>query len=73
MPKHPKKRVPDATPLALTGWNQIAAFSGEPTSEMQRWCVGGNAVRRQENSRLVSYCGKTLRIHNRLSKHLCGD
>jgi len=51
MPKHPKKRAPDATPLALTGWNQSAAFSGEPTSEMQRWCVGGNAVRRQGTRR----------------------
>ena|SRR5271166_6902495 len=34
-------------PNALTGWNQIAASLGEPTSVVQRWASEGMPVRRQ--------------------------
>jgi hypothetical protein len=39
-------------PGALTGWQQIAAFLGEPTSVVQRWAAEGMPVRRE--GRLVS-------------------
>lgn len=48
MAKRPKKpAVPKAGPAALTGWQQIASFLGEPTSVVQRWAAQGMPVRRQ--------------------------
>ena len=35
------------TPDELKGWQQIAAFLGEPTSVVQRWASKGMPVRRQ--------------------------
>jgi hypothetical protein len=34
-------------PDELKGWQQIAAFLGEPTSVVQRWASEGMPVRRQ--------------------------
>jgi hypothetical protein len=48
MPKRAKKREARKTePQPLTGWSQIAAFLGEPTSVVQRWASEGMPVRRQ--------------------------
>jgi hypothetical protein len=48
MPKPAKKKESTNTaPKTLTGWNQIAAFLGEPTSVVQRWASEGMPVRRQ--------------------------
>ena len=45
--KRAKKRVSETEPQALTGWSQIAAFLGEPTSVVQRWASDGMPLRRQ--------------------------
>jgi len=43
-----KKRGATKTPPeTLKGWQQIAAFLGEPTSVVQRWASDGMPVRRQ--------------------------
>ena len=34
-------------PALLKGWQQIAAFLGEPTSVVQRWASDGMPVRKQ--------------------------
>ncbi len=48
MPKSSKKRAAPKTQLeTLKGWQQIAAFLGEPTSVVQRWASDGMPVRRQ--------------------------
>src|ERR1700757_473295 len=48
MPKRPKKLAePKTQPEALKGWQQIAAFLGEPTSVVQRWASDGMPVRKQ--------------------------
>jgi hypothetical protein len=48
MTKPAKKRDPSkAHPNTLKGWQQIAAFLGEPTSVVQRWASDGMPVRRQ--------------------------
>ena|ERR1700680_527944 len=48
MPQRAKKRAAPKTPLeTLKGWQQIAAFLGEPTSVVQRWASDGMPVRRQ--------------------------
>ena len=48
MPKQAKKRpAPETQPETLKGWQQIAAFLGEPTSVVQRWASDGMPVRRQ--------------------------
>jgi hypothetical protein len=48
MPKRAKKReAPKAPPEKLVGWQQIAAFLGEPPSVVQRWASDGMPVRRQ--------------------------
>ena len=48
MPKRAKKRAGAETqPETLKGWQQIAAFLGEPTSVVQRWASEGMPVRRQ--------------------------
>ena len=48
MPRRAKKRVaPKTQPDTLKGWQQIAAFLGEPTSVVQRWASEGMPVRRQ--------------------------
>src|ERR1700752_1473103 len=48
MPKRPKKLAePKTQPEALKGWQQIAAFLGEPTSAVQRWASDGMPVRKQ--------------------------
>ena len=38
---------PDAEPESLKGWQQIAAFLGQPISVVQRWAKTGMPVRRQ--------------------------
>ena|ERR1700687_4382943 len=48
MPKRAKKLAePRTQPGTLKGWQQIAAFLGEPTSVVQRWASEGMPVRRQ--------------------------
>jgi hypothetical protein len=48
MPKRAKKRqAPKTQPEILKGWQQIAAFLGEPPSVVQRWASDGMPVRRQ--------------------------
>jgi hypothetical protein len=48
MPKRAKKREePKPPPETLKGWQQIAAFLGEPTSVVQRWASDGMPVRKQ--------------------------
>src|SRR5579872_3152832 len=43
-----KKSNPTTSPPeSLKGWQQIAAFLGEPTSVVQRWASEGMPVRRQ--------------------------
>jgi len=48
MRQHAEKRAASKTPSeTLKGWQQIAAFLGEPTSVVQRWASDGMPVRRQ--------------------------
>src|SRR5258708_36902912 len=48
MRKSAKKREATKAPLeTLKGWQQIAAFLGEPTSVVQRWASDGMPVRKQ--------------------------
>ena len=48
MRQHAEKRAaPKTPPETLKGWQQIAAFLGEPTSVVQRWASDGMPVRRQ--------------------------
>ena len=47
-----------AQPDVLKGWQQIAAFLGEPTSVVQRWASEGMPVRRE--GRLVTTTSKEL-------------
>ncbi len=42
--QNPKR---NAEPTELKGWQQIAAFLGEPTSVVQRWAAEGMPVHRQ--------------------------
>ena len=42
-----KQDAPKKEPEALSGWHQIAAFLGEPTSVVQRWAAEGMPLRRQ--------------------------
>jgi hypothetical protein len=44
--KTPESKV-STTSDELKGWQQIAAFLGEPTSVVQRWASEGMPVRRQ--------------------------
>jgi len=39
--------TPKPTTEALNGWQQIAAFLGEPTSVVQRWASEGMPLHRQ--------------------------
>jgi hypothetical protein len=48
MPKGARERsAPTTQPETLKGWQQIAAFLGEPTSVVQRWASDGMPVRKQ--------------------------
>ena len=48
MKKRAKKRAATKTPPeTLKGWQQIAAFLGEPPSVVQRWASDGMPVRKQ--------------------------
>jgi hypothetical protein len=48
MTKPSKKRAAQKTqPEVLKGWQQVAAFLGEPTSVVQRWASEGLPIRRQ--------------------------
>ena len=42
-----KREVQKSAPETLKGWQQIAAFLGEPQSVVQRWASDGMPVRRQ--------------------------
>jgi len=43
----PKRNKSEAEPNLLKGWQQIAAFLGQPVSVAQRWANQGMPVRRQ--------------------------
>ncbi len=43
----PKKRTEQEEPQALKGWQQIAAFLGEPVSVIQRWASEGMPIHRE--------------------------
>ena len=48
MPKRAKKRASPQTQIGiLKGWQQIAAFLGEPPAVVQRWAADGMPVRKQ--------------------------
>ena len=48
MPKQTKKSAtPKNQPEVLKGWQQIAAFLGEPPAVVQRWASDGMPVRKQ--------------------------
>ena len=48
MPKPAAKNRQQASPTKiLKGWQQIAAFLGQPTSTAQRWAADGMPVRRE--------------------------
>ena len=47
MAKEKKRRSKTPPPDALTGWQQIATFLGEPTSVVQRWAAEGMPLRSQ--------------------------
>jgi hypothetical protein len=48
MPRATKKRgSPEEQSQVLKGWQQIAAFLGEPPSVVQRWASDGMPVRKQ--------------------------
>jgi hypothetical protein len=43
----PKRKKPESNPDVLKGWQQIAAFLGQPVSVAQRWANDGMPVRKQ--------------------------
>jgi hypothetical protein len=43
----PKQQKPESESGLLKGWQQIAAFLGQPTSVAQRWAADGMPVRKQ--------------------------
>ena len=43
----PKRKKPEAESDTLKGWQQIAAFLGQPVSVAQRWAAEGMPVKRQ--------------------------
>lgn len=43
----PKRKKPESNPDVLKGWQQIAAFLGQPVSVAQRWAADGMPVRKQ--------------------------
>ena len=45
-----EKRPSDSNPAVLKGWQEIAAFLGEPVSVVQRWAAEGMPVRREVGS-----------------------
>jgi len=53
-----RQSKPKADPEILKGWQQIAAFLGEPTSVVQRWANEGMPVRRE--GRFVSTTPREL-------------
>lgn len=59
MPRKPNpKSNAQKEPEILKGWQQIAAFLGEPVSVVQRWAAEGMPVRRED--RFVSTTPKEL-------------
>jgi len=42
-----KRKKTEAEPGVLKGWQQIAAFLGQPVSVVQRWATDGMPVRKQ--------------------------
>src|SRR5204863_8426288 len=43
----PKRKKPEPEPELLKGWQQIAAFLGQPVSVVQRWATEGMPVRKR--------------------------
>ena len=41
------RKKPEPQPNALKGWQQIAAFLGQPVSVVQRWANEGMPVKRE--------------------------
>ena len=58
MPKHGKQSA--AQTETLKGWQQIAAFLGEPVSVVQRWASEGMPVHRE--GRFVATSPKELNL-----------
>lgn len=58
MAKRASKIEPKPETEELKGWQQIAAFLGEPTSVVQRWAAEGMPVRRE--GRFVSTTAEEL-------------
>jgi hypothetical protein len=48
-----KRKKPEAEPDVLKGWQQIAAFLGQPVSVAQRWATEGMPVKREGALRRV--------------------
>jgi hypothetical protein len=42
-----KRKKPEENPDVLKGWQQIAAFLGQPVSVAQRWAADGMPAQRQ--------------------------
>jgi hypothetical protein len=53
-----KRKKPEEEPDALKGWQEIAAFLGQPVSVAQRWATEGMPVRKQ--GRYVESSGEEL-------------
>ncbi len=53
-----KRKKAEANPDILKGWQQIAAFLGQPVSVAQRWATEGMPVRKQ--GRYVESSGEEL-------------
>jgi len=58
MARKSKSSKPTAQSNELKGWQQIAAFLGEPTSVVQRWASEGMPLQRQ--GRFVSTTAQEL-------------
>lgn len=60
MTKKTKTAKATPEPTELKGWQQIAAFLGEPTSVVQRWAAEGMPVHRE--GRFVSTTPTELNV-----------
>ena len=43
----PKRKKPEAKSELLKGWQQIAAFLGQPVSVAQRWASEGMPIKKE--------------------------
>jgi hypothetical protein len=63
------KRTPDAPSELLKGWQQIAAFLGQPVSVAQRWAASGMPV--EKRGRFV-YSSRE-QLHGWLGRESAGE